>query len=110
MTYTDSQTDLSKQLEEKYDWQLHEIKSLLEKPLMDLLWEAQTIHRKANPGYKVQLSSLLSVKTGGCQEDCAYCPQSIHSSSDVTSKPDHLEVKQVISQAKAAKDSGAELE
>ncbi len=108
MTLIDLKPELSKQIHSKHDWSLPEIKSLLEKSLMDLLWEAQIVHRKANPGYKVQLSSLLSVKTGGCQEDCAYCPQSIHSSSDVSAKPDHLEVDQVLSQAKAAKDSGAD--
>ena len=44
---------------------------------MELLWQAQSVHREANPGYRVQLASLLSVKTGGCEEDCAYCSQSI---------------------------------
>ncbi len=91
----------------RHDWDVSEIVSLLEKPLMNLLWEAQSIHRKANPGYKVQLASLLSVKTGGCEEDCAYCPQSMHNSSDVTGQPD-LEVAQVLERARAAKDSGAD--
>ena len=48
---------------------------------MELLWQAQQVHRAANPGYHVQLASLLSVKTGGCEEDCAYCPQSLHNLS-----------------------------
>ena len=55
----------------RHDWNISEIKSLLDEPLMDLLWRAQKVHRAANPGYNVQLASLLSVKTGGCSEDCA---------------------------------------
>ena len=74
---------------------------------MDLLWRAQGVHRAANPGYRVQLASLLSVKTGGCEEDCAYCPQSMHHSSDVTGQPD-LEVQAVLDRARAAADAGAD--
>ncbi len=88
------------------DWTLNEVQDLLKLPLMDLLWQAQLVHRTANPGYKVQLASLLSVKTGGCEEDCAYCPQSIHNSSDVTGQPD-LSIKPVLEKAKKAKDLGA---
>ena len=73
---------------------------------MELLWQAQGVHRAANPGYHVQLASLLSVKTGGCEEDCAYCPQSLHNSSDVTGQPE-LEVEPVLARARAAKQAGA---
>jgi biotin synthase len=73
---------------------------------MDLLWQAQAVHRAANPGYRVQLASLLSVKTGGCEEDCAYCPQSMHHSSDVTGRPE-LEVEPVLARARAAQQAGA---
>ena len=59
----------------RHDWSRDEIQELLELPLLELLWRAQQVHRVANPGYRVQLASLLSVKTGGCEEDCAYCPQ-----------------------------------
>ena len=93
-------------LELRHDWSTAEIQSLLELPLMDLLWRAQAVHRQANPGYRVQLASLLSVKTGGCEEDCAYCPQSMHNSSDVTGRPE-LEVEPVLARARAAKDAGA---
>ncbi|MCX5930610.1 MAG: biotin synthase BioB [Cyanobacteria bacterium] len=75
-------------------------------PLIDLLWRAQGVHRAANPGYRVQLASLLSVKTGGCEEDCAYCPQSMHNSSDVSGRPE-LEVEPVLARARAAKAAGA---
>ena len=75
----------------RHNWTTSEIQALLDQPLMDLLWQAQQVHRAANPGYRVQLASLLSVKTGGCEEDCAYCPQSMHHSSDVSGRPE-LEV------------------
>ncbi len=88
------------------DWTTAEIQALLELPLMDLLWQAQAVHRQANPGYRVQLASLLSVKTGGCEEDCAYCPQSMHHSSDVAGRPE-LEVEPVLARARAAKEAGA---
>ena len=91
----------------RYDWEADEVKELLESPFVDLLWNAQHVHRTANPGYKVQLASLLSVKTGGCEEDCAYCPQSIHNSSDVSFQPD-LSIEPVLTRARAAKDSGAD--
>lgn len=93
-------------LQVRCDWTTAEIQALLELPLMDLLWQAQTVHRQANPGYRVQLASLLSVKTGGCEEDCAYCPQSMHHSSDVAGRPE-LEVEPVLARARAAKEAGA---
>ena len=107
MTLFDTSIQLSEKIKSKHDWTLSEIKLLLEKSLMDLLWEAQIVHRQVNPDYKVQLASLLSVKTGGCQEDCAYCPQSIHSSSDISDIPDQLAVSEVLAQAKMAKEAGA---
>ena len=91
----------------RHDWSVDEIQQLLDAPLMDLLWRAQGVHRAANPGYRVQLASLLSVKTGGCEEDCAYCPQSIHHSSDVTGQPE-LDVEPVLARARAAKKAGAD--
>jgi biotin synthase len=92
----------------RHDWSHQEIQALLELPLVDLLWQAQQVHRIANPGYRVQLASLLSVKTGGCQEDCAYCPQSLHHSSDVGGRPElELEVESVLNRARMARDAGA---
>ena len=92
----------------RYDWTTEEIQALLELPLMDLLWQAQTVHREANPGYRVQLASLLSVKTGGCEEDCAYCSQSIHNSSDVSAFEAQMQVEPVLQRARAAKEAGAD--
>ena len=94
-------------VELRHDWSLEEIQALLDLPLMDLLWRAQGVHRSANPGYRVQLASLLSVKTGGCEEDCAYCSQSMYHSSDVGGQAD-LEVKAVLDRARAAADAGAD--
>ncbi|QPN65711.1 biotin synthase BioB [Synechococcus sp. CBW1006] len=90
----------------RHDWSHAEIQTLLNLPLMDLLWQAQQVHRAANPGYTVQLASLLSVKTGGCEEDCAYCPQSMHHSADVAGRPE-LAVAPVLERARAAKAAGA---
>lgn len=107
MTVLDAITPVSDAVCLRHDWMVEEVISILELPLMDLLWDAQCVHREANPGYRVQLASLLSVKTGGCEEDCAYCPQSMHNSSDVLGRPE-LDVEPVLSQAKAAKEAGAD--
>jgi biotin synthase len=102
-TPTQSQASL------RHDWSIAEIEALLALPLMDLLWQAQAVHRETNPGYRVQLASLLSVKTGGCEEDCAYCPQSMHHSSDVTGHNNlALQVEPVLQRARAARDAGAD--
>ena len=92
----------------RHDWTTEEILALLRQPLMELLWQAQAVHREANPGYRVQLASLLSVKTGGCEEDCAYCSQSIHNSSDVTAFDAQMQVEPVLQRARAAKQAGAD--
>ena len=107
MTLLDTKSSISKEEMVRYDWTLEEVEDLLDQPLMDLLWHAQLVHRTANPGYKVQLASLLSVKTGGCEEDCAYCPQSIHSSSDLSNRSD-LDIQPVLARAKIAKEAGAD--
>ena len=104
MTFLDSEIQKSQDVSIRFDWSLDEIQVLLKKPLMDLVWEAQIVHRSVNPEYKVQLASLLSVKTGGCEEDCSYCSQSMHNSSDVAGQSD-FDVKGVLEQAKAAKDA-----
>ncbi len=62
----------------RFDWTLKEISEIYHQPFLDLIYQAQTVHRENFPGGKVQRSTLLSVKTGGCPEDCAYCPQSAH--------------------------------
>ena len=93
-------------LEIKYDWNREEILEILNLPLIDLMWNAQVVHRKFN-NYRVQLSTLLSVKTGGCTENCSYCSQSIYSSSQLKSNPIQ-EVESVLKKAEIAKQQGAE--
>ncbi|MFN9645110.1 MAG: biotin synthase BioB [Cyanobacteriota bacterium] len=90
----------------RHDWSQEEILALLQRPLLDLLWDAQRVHRDATPHPGVLLASLLSVKTGGCEEDCAYCPQSLHHSADVGGRPE-LDVEAVLARARAARAAGA---
>lgn len=59
-------------------WRVADVVALYELPFNDLLFRAQTVHREHFDPNAVQLSTLLSIKTGGCEEDCAYCPQSVH--------------------------------
>ena len=68
----------------RFDWNKEEILEILNMPLIDLMWESQTVHRKFNR-YDIQLASLFSVKTGGCEENCSYCSQSIYSASEIKS-------------------------
>ncbi len=107
MTLLDPPSQKTHEVSIRFDWTLNEIKELLEKPLIELLWQAQLIHRSVNPEYNVQLASLLSVKTGGCEEDCSYCSQSIHNASDITDQSD-FDVRGVLKQAKTAKEAGAD--
>ncbi len=87
-------------------WSVSEIEALLHKPLMDLLFEAQTVHRAHWPAGDVELAALLSVKTGGCPENCGYCPQSAAFETGVQAQK-LMEVEEVRAAAQAAKDAGA---
>jgi biotin synthase len=87
-------------------WTPERIANLLDLPLPELLWQAQQVHRAHFDPTEVQLSSLLSIKTGGCPEDCGYCPQSAH--HDVGLKAGKLmDLDLVLANARAAKDAGA---
>src|ERR1700683_4772411 len=77
-----------------------------EMPFNDLLFEAQTVHRQSFDPNRVQLSRLLSIKTGGCPEDCGYCSQSMHHESGLTASK-LMEVERVIAEARKARDAGA---
>jgi len=90
----------------RYDWTAEELLDLLQQPLLDLVHRAQTIHRQFNPPNQIQLATLLSVKTGGCSEDCAYCPQSAHHSTTVEPQPIQP-VETVLAAAERAKAAGA---
>ncbi|MFQ5634713.1 MAG: biotin synthase, partial [Gammaproteobacteria bacterium] len=69
------------------DWTREEVAKLFRLPFNDLLFRAQTVHRDHFAANAVQISTLLSIKTGGCPEDCAYCPQSAHHSTGVEREP-----------------------
>jgi biotin synthase len=90
----------------RHDWTRGEIDVLFVLPFTELLYRAQTLHRKYFNPREVQISTLLSIKTGGCPEDCAYCPQSAHFKTSVKAEK-LMDLKTVLGEAKAARDGGA---
>lgn len=88
------------------DWTLAETKAIYQQPLLDLLFTAQTLHRQFFKANTVQISTLLSIKTGKCAEDCKYCAQSARYKTNLKSEK-RVAVDRVISEAKAAKASGS---
>ena len=93
-------------MEPRHDWTVAEVRAIHDLPLTDLVHRAQTVHRAHHAPDKVQLCTLLSVKTGGCPEDCAYCPQSARHASSV--EPEKLlGVEEVLASARRAKENGA---
>ena len=88
------------------NWTKEEIIAIYNKPLMDLLYEAATIHREHHDPNVVQVSTLLSIKTGGCPEDCGYCPQAARYHTEIEGN-DLMSVQQVKAQALRAKSSGS---
>ncbi len=90
----------------RHNWEKSEVMALLALPFNDLLYRAQTTHREHFDANKVQISTLLSIKTGGCAEDCAYCPQSAEFDTGV--KADKLmAIEPVLEEARKAKAAGA---
>ncbi len=87
-------------------WSVAEIEALFELPFSDLIHRAQTVHREHFDPNAVQVSTLLSIKTGGCSEDCGYCPQAARYHTDVEDQ-DLMALEDVVAAAQAAKDSGA---
>jgi biotin synthase len=87
-------------------WSVEEVLSLYELPFLDLIYQAQTVHRHSFPEGKIQLSTLLNIKDGGCPEDCHYCPQAARYHTGVKAKK-LLNVEIVKQQAEAAKAAGA---
>jgi len=92
--------------EVRTDWTLQEVRALFARPLTDLLLHAQRVHRLYFEPNQVQVSTLLSIKTGGCPEDCAYCAQSIRYETGL-SADDLLELEEVLERARSAKARGA---
>jgi biotin synthase len=90
----------------RYDWTLPEIRAIHDLPVPQLMLRAQTVHQQNHPPDEVQLCSLLSVKTGGCPEDCAYCPQSSRHDTDVGAER-MMTTDEVLAAAGRARDAGA---
>ena len=87
-------------------WSVAEIEALFELPFSELIHRAQTVHRQHFDPNAVQVSTLLSIKTGGCSEDCGYCPQAARYHTDVENQ-DLMQLEEVLAAARAAKENGA---
>ncbi|WP_257285512.1 biotin synthase BioB [Endozoicomonas sp. SESOKO1] len=90
----------------RHDWTLSEVEALFQKPFNDLIFQAQLAHREHFDPNQVQVSTLLSIKTGACPEDCKYCPQSGHYNTGLE-KEKLMEVQKVLEEARSARASGA---
>lgn len=90
----------------RHDWTVDEIAALYDMPFNDLLFEAQTVHRNNFDPNAVQVSTLLSIKTGKCPEDCGYCPQSVRYDTELENEP-LMPLDEVIASAKLAKENGS---
>jgi biotin synthase len=90
----------------RHDWSVAEVEQLFALPFNDLMFRAQSVHRAHFPANQVQLSTLLSIKTGGCPEDCAYCPQAARYDTGVEAQK-LMAVDAVIAEARRAKEAGA---
>ena len=90
----------------RHDWTRAEVRELFELPFPDLIYQAQTVHRAYFDPTEIQVSTLLSIKTGGCPEDCAYCPQSAKFDTGVKAEK-LMDIEAVLREARAAKESGA---
>lgn len=100
-------TAQQKMLEDvRHDWTIKEIQALFELPFNDLMFQAQTAHRQYHDPNAVQISTLLSIKTGACPEDCKYCSQSGHYNTGLE-KEKLMEIRRVLEQARDAKTQGA---
>jgi biotin synthase len=90
----------------RHDWSVDEIAALYDMPFNDLMFEAQSVHRKNFNPNEVQVSTLLSIKTGKCPEDCGYCPQSVRYDTELENEP-LMPLDEVIASAKLAKENGS---
>jgi biotin synthase len=103
MTIAASERDLAVV---RHDWTRAEVRALFELPFPELIFRAQRIHRLHFDPTEVQISTLISIKTGGCPEDCAYCPQSSHYQTSVKAEK-LMRLDAVVAEARAAKNAGA---
>jgi len=90
----------------RHDWTQDEVRALFDLPLSELIFRAQTVHREFFDPSTVQMSTLLSIKTGGCPEDCAYCPQSARYDTGLDAEK-LMPLAEVLAEARAARDAGA---
>lgn len=90
----------------RHNWKLEEIRGIYEKPLLELIMEAGRVHAENHKAGEVQISSLLSIKTGGCTEDCSYCPQAARYQTEVEVQP-LMKTEDVVEAAQQAKAGGA---
>src|SRR5687768_3667915 len=90
----------------RHDWTADEVRALFALPFNDLLFRAHGVHRRSFDANRVQLSTLLSIKTGACPEDCSYCPQSIRYDTGLKTEP-LMDVDAVLDAAREAKANGA---
>ena len=90
----------------KYNWTKEEIQNIYNTPLLELVYKAAEVHRKHQTPNEVQVSSLVSIKTGGCPEDCSYCPQAARYHTEVKVHK-LMPVEEVLTMAERAKNAGA---
>ena len=99
--------EITKMTQMRTDWTRAEIAALFDLPFTELLFQAASVHREYHPPTQVQLCTLLSIKTGGCPEDCGYCSQSVHADSGVEATK-LMDVQAVLQRAAQAKDAGSQ--
>jgi len=92
----------------RHDWTVDEIVALHDLPLLDLIAQANAVHRRYHDVNDVQKAALLSIKTGGCPEDCSYCPQSAHHREVKLDRVDLMSAEDVLSAARTAREAGAD--
>ncbi len=90
----------------RHDWTRDEVRSIYHRPLLELVFQAQQVHRQFHNPQEVQMCRLLSIKTGGCPEDCGYCPQSAHYDTGVE-RQNLMDVEAVLARARQAKSEGS---
>ncbi|MEE2744050.1 MAG: biotin synthase BioB [Bdellovibrionota bacterium] len=90
----------------RHDWTMEEIEAIYDRPLLELIFDASKVHRENFDSQKVQVSSLISIKTGGCPEDCSYCPQAARYQTGINSEG-LMKTETVMNLAQNAKDQGA---
>jgi biotin synthase len=106
LTQVKSQKDLHQEVDASGAWSVAQIEALFNLPLSDLMFKAQETHRANFPEGDVELATLLSIKTGGCPEDCSYCPQAARYDTDVKANK-LMDLAEVLEAAKAAKAAGS---